>query len=246
MARNVPRPLQDELIVRALQVREALGAERPHGPRGATARGGSGARRRHRGRNVDTKASRRTGSAEAESSRGREAHGDSMVPGCKRRPSPIGPSDESLSRSQLSTRSKATPRPGLAVARTRRPEGAGSRLAGGLQRPQRGALSELDGRRRRTRQRAPANAWLATVANPYLVLAQREQEVGDAVGGGQRGVRTTRTHQQCTRRPHARAARPPFPTSQTPKGAALHHQARARVQLTRLVAHEVAEQARGP
>ena len=66
------------------------------------------------------------------------------------------------------------------------------------------------GSRRRTRQRAPAKAWLATVAKPCLVGAQREQQVRDPVAGRQ--VRVGRPHAPAVHAARrARAARPPPP-----------------------------------
>ena len=70
------------------------------------------------------------------------------------------------------------------------------------------------GSRLRTRQRAPANAWLATVANPCSSSrsASSRCAIRSALGSAGSG---TRTHQQCTRRPRTSSA-PASPTSHTP------------------------------
>ena len=96
--------------------------------------------------------------------------------------------------------------------------------------------------RRRSRHGAPAKAWLATVAKPRLVGAQREQQVGDPVGRRQLGV-GGRTQKQWTRRPPGvTSSAPASPTSHDTELAALHREAGLALELALLVAEQVAEQ----
>ena len=101
------------------------------------------------------------------------------------------------------------------------------------------------GSRRRTRQRAPLNARLATVANPCSSVRSASSRCAIRSADGSRRSSTC-THQQSTRRPRTSSA-PPSPTTQTPSAPRSTHEAGAGVQLARLVADQVAQQAeRGP
>ena len=186
---------------------------RPRGPRAAGGRAGSGARRRPSGRWSGTRARRRTGSPAAGERGSRRGHGTHGGPAAAARGMARW---LNVHRVQLSTRS------------SRAAASSAGRIAAGS--------------RRRTRQRAPANAWLATVAKPCLVLAQRQQQVRDPVRGGQRRVR--HPHAPAVHAPPAHEQRARLPHEPDAERAALEHEPRARVQLARLVPDQVAEQAR--
>ena len=98
--------------------------------------------------------------------------------------------------------------------------------------------------RRRTRPRAPENAMLATVAKPCSSArsASSSGRCGRRRAG--RGRRRRRTSSPRGARPTARAARPPR-RRPTPEAPGLDHEARPGVQVARVVADEVAEQAEG-
>ena len=97
-------------------------------------------------------------------------------------------------------------------------------------------------RRRRTRQRAPLNARLATVAKPSSSSRSASSRCATRSPEGSAGSGTL-TQQQNTRRPPGRTSTAPAsPTQPHAERAALGHQARPRVQLARVVADQVAEQ----
>ena len=201
-----PAPYDASSVVAALEVREALGA-RPRGPRAAAGRGGSGARPRRAGESDGTSTRRRTGGdaaarvANVRAASGGMAHGTSMVRRPRQRPRAAL---DRLARdchaawSGLDTRLSAPARPSAAPRLVER-------------RPH---------RRRQPPAHAPARAAEGEVGDggeALLVLAQREQQVRDAVAGRQRRASARCTHQQCTRRPPgATSSAPASPTSQTP------------------------------
>ena len=187
---------------------------RPRGPRAAAARGGSGGRRRRRGRRGARRGRGRAG--------GRCGGG-----GRRLMASMVGAAAGS-----------ARPWPGgLDIHRSADSTGGRGRRVERRARcaPAAGAGGPASG--------APLNARLATVAKPCSSLAQREQQVRDAVGGRQRRGPST-LHAPAVHAPAARAheQRARLPHEPDAERAALEHEPGARVQLARLVADEVAEQ----
>ena len=102
------------------------------------------------------------------------------------------------------------------------------------------------GSRRRTRHGRAGERVVGHGGEALLVGAQREQQVGDRGPTAAARGSGTRTQKQCTRRPPGTtSSAPASPTSHTPELAALERQAGLALELARLVAEQVAEQALG-
>ena len=91
---------------------------------------------------------------------------------------------------------------------------------------------------------APREGEVRDGREALLVGAQREQQVRDAVAARQLGVvARARSSSRRAGRPAATSSAPASPTSHVPSAPALEHEPGPRVQLARVVADEVAEQA---
>ena len=92
------------------------------------------------------------------------------------------------------------------------------------------------------RQRAPLNAWLATVAKPASSARSASSRWAVRSPAGRRvvrGVHAEAVHAPAARAHEQRAGLPHQPGAEAP---ALGHEAGAGVQLARLVADQVAQQ----